>query len=619
MIKEKDLQELLIRALNNYEFKDMIKNGHEYVETDLTYMSDNNIHSMQINDILYKKYKSNVIRFLDELDYDIRIVSGESIRNISLDCRERLYPDIVVYNEVSLNHYIFELKISRLTERESITELMAYIQEVKNYLPFLDNECVRLVIVSTEFRPIVKHSVASLILNNYSVICLKPIFGENGMSLEIIDVESWTDISISKLSMKAFCGNTLCLYGKSEKCVKHNDVINDIKVAIEYLKYDGNMIGSHGFCTISPNNNANGLQSITTTDYKVIVYVINPYNIYYRTMYRKNNNVFSNHLKEIVEDSDSRYYHDCSFPRLIRGFKKYLSDKYTVHYEGPLEFNQYYSYFVKEELPIYCDVWGEVGNFIRNLMCDQYLKKNLLPQYSLNYREPYIFFRLLFYLTNDYPFSCTATRCNDYLEFGVLIGEYIELFDNLEFMNTRTLFEIKAARILCSLHAFDVHLNLQLSNAIFEKVKKNELPSIADLMKYIKVFISKISKNSIEERVFFIGKNYHDLFETKRNRSCDDKKRISIIKNSDIYPDFIDLLINYVKMTPNNKIAGDIYAILFEVSKELHDYEFTDLNDFVKHISSYDLQSELLNIESDRKVHFTKCYLGNVLSYYNVT
>jgi hypothetical protein len=82
----------------------------------------------------------------------------------------------IFFNEARAQVIIVELKKSKQTERQAMTELLAYEHEVKNYFPFLSNLDLCFVLVSTEYSPLLEHSVAALTTwESKQILCLNPL------------------------------------------------------------------------------------------------------------------------------------------------------------------------------------------------------------------------------------------------------------------------------------------------------------------------------------------------------------------------------------------------------------------------------------------------------------
>ncbi|CZT26155.1 hypothetical protein [Pseudomonas cerasi] len=70
--------------------------------------------------------------------------------SISLTTGEVLRPDILCFNPETKTLVVFEVKRASETERQTVTELAGYEQELRNMLPFLGNFDVCFVVVAAD-------------------------------------------------------------------------------------------------------------------------------------------------------------------------------------------------------------------------------------------------------------------------------------------------------------------------------------------------------------------------------------------------------------------------------------------------------------------------------------
>ena len=131
-----------------------------------------------------------VLRVLNGL----RVVSTAS-KSISLTTGETLYPDLLGCNPLRAALAILELKADKQTERQAVTELLAYDHEVRNHLPFLPNSDLGFVVVATEFSPLLDHSLASLITwQRRNILCLRAEGTASGLRLSLHLPSCWTPL-----------------------------------------------------------------------------------------------------------------------------------------------------------------------------------------------------------------------------------------------------------------------------------------------------------------------------------------------------------------------------------------------------------------------------------------
>lgn len=306
-MNETELQSQIIKRINDDGIYRLINNREEFISIATTISRDDFQRYFSINYIIREKYFGYSKIILEGLNSEIEIVNGSTIKNISLDYKEKLYPDIILYNYENSKYFILELKRSSKAEREAVTELLGYRLELKNHLPFINNGDIPLIIVSTEFNILLLHSVASLILDNIPILCLKPIISDDiFIGFDIVDISAWSNIGVESLNSQSFEGRTICLYGKDDNEINKDVIYDDLNIAVDILKNDANRIGSHGFCVIWENYGAKGISSQTATDYFISVFTINPYNIFYndKNLLTKHD-VLSEHINQTISETDA--------------------------------------------------------------------------------------------------------------------------------------------------------------------------------------------------------------------------------------------------------------------------------------------------------------------------
>ena len=156
-MKEAELQEKLVELLRkNGSLADLIN------EESYDILIKNKKEEYGINEIVSQKYISSVEKVMDLIACDGNIIFDDGKKNISKKSQEGLHPDFVIYNEEDDAYVIIELKVSSNAERQAVTEVMAYQLEIRNYLPGLSNYNIPIVIISQDYRPLLKHAVASM-------------------------------------------------------------------------------------------------------------------------------------------------------------------------------------------------------------------------------------------------------------------------------------------------------------------------------------------------------------------------------------------------------------------------------------------------------------------------
>lgn len=185
--------------------------------------------------------------------------------NIALSESEILKPDFVLYAPESQGIVIVELKNSANAARQAGTEISAYSAELKNHLLFLSDGDVFNVIISPEWKTLLKHHVLHEIFwKNRNILCLKPVEQGNGnIRLEILSIQELLNIPLKyKIPKEYLCGYQICLYDyelykqkdEAERKAYFDERINQMKAALSIMAIEGERQGSHGFAFLWKDN-----------------------------------------------------------------------------------------------------------------------------------------------------------------------------------------------------------------------------------------------------------------------------------------------------------------------------------------------------------------------------
>ena len=134
--------------------------------------------------------------------------------NISIDSRDILKPDFILYAPETESVVIVELKNIAGPTRQAGTELAAYSCEIQSSIPFISDGDIVNVIISTEWPTLLKHYVFHQIFwQRKNVICLEPFDEDGKIRLRIVDIKRLSQDNTSfKISDKHIGGYQVCLY-----------------------------------------------------------------------------------------------------------------------------------------------------------------------------------------------------------------------------------------------------------------------------------------------------------------------------------------------------------------------------------------------------------------------
>ncbi|WP_205650918.1 hypothetical protein [Ectobacillus funiculus] len=445
-MKENELQKELFEIIENGNLYNYISNIESIEQPLKQDEAENYIPNFSIDYLLKYRYCYSANEVIKMLSGDLEIINGKKIRSISLKKNERLYPDFVLINNETEQIIIIELKRDSGAEREAITELIAYAQEMKNHLPFLSNYDYSFIIISTEFETLLRHSVGSLILDTtLNILCLKPNIEESEVSsLEVVQPNSWTDLYCACLPSEALVSYTLVLYDYKDSLKNLGDGIYDLlEMAGDLITHYGNRHNSHGFYIIWRN-----MLNVGYSEYCITIYVINPYIFqkYLVGLSINETNPLLSKLWERNELFEYEYYSPQSIFRITDNARKLLEKYFDSTFEIPStwhnDFND--SNLKIQKLPLLMDSWGTVGDFVRYFYLHPGVKNTYFRQPingQLSYKNPVIGIQIINYMTGMTVFNNGNFCVKSFFLFGKNLALLIQISELREINSNYNLFE----------------------------------------------------------------------------------------------------------------------------------------------------------------------------------
>lgn len=432
MIKENELQKIILNLIQNDELYARIINCDEV--NDILKIDENEdfIPNLSIDYMLKYQYLQSARNVLEAINGELQVITGDVIKNISLNASERLMPDFILVNESSGQIIIIELKRDSQSEREAITEILGYAQEVKNHLPFLSEYDLLYIIVSTNFDTLLKHSVSSLILNGTTnLLCLKPDVNNESCDFEVFIPDSWTDICQSFIPPEAFSSYTLVLYNEKNKWPSDKyEGLMLLETACELIARHADRTKSHGFCIAWENC----YDRDNYSPYCITIFVLNPRSFTENIMFREDlrvNNPLMDHLKKT---SDCEFYNwpESTF-RICDSAKDYLDNYCNPTWETAIYLSDFHHLYYQAR-PLHFKSWGSVGDFVQYFYTHPGVKKHYLPEAYRRYigfSDPDIGLQIINYLTGKSLFRDGNFSPGEIYQFGKLVGMYLNACNTL--------------------------------------------------------------------------------------------------------------------------------------------------------------------------------------------
>ena len=352
-------------------------------------------------------------------------------RSVSLQKGEILRPDIVCFNPEKKIFVIFEIKRDKLTERQALTEIYAYEQEIRNILPFIGNREIQTVIVSNHWNTLLEHSVSNY--NSWSnKTCLalsldQAIDVEDKFDLSLLIPNAWYFRGVYGLPREAFQTFDLLIY-------KDEDEDEDIPLKISTFirtitkQFDRNDV--HGFLLLWKNH---------FEPYKgwgITICNIDPFAIF---NFCKNNEVafkessLITYISEFYENNGSISLN--SLGKITYNYLGILKEDYHVEYSNYTDWkNKVHNLKLYSE-PLYYDFYGIVGDFATDFISNPVVRELYLPflkNNSMDWQHPLIAPILISNLTCTPPYPNGYITCKDSFLLGSLLGIYGYLVERYE-------------------------------------------------------------------------------------------------------------------------------------------------------------------------------------------
>jgi hypothetical protein len=440
-LSEDELQQLVIKSLKAKLFKSSII-GVDELKNKLAHdASENFIPSFLVDFKLEQDYSRGALDVIEAID-DYEIINGETISVISLEISKRgatsyLKPDIVLYNEKTRQLVIMELKVAGDTERQAVTELAAFVQEVKNHLPFSSDLDVTLVVIAESYKTLLNHAVSGLAMDNrYKILCLRPELNTQGdLEMHIhLPQAGWTDIGQSFTAKNTFLSKTIFLIPKRLSGNKENGIIEltdthreTVDMATDMLRHEATKLNTHGFF-LECGHEKDGQRYMA-----ININLLNPYVFLQFAIdngMTLNDNPLSEYLKA-KQLGDGKLQETASMRALINAIHGCFDGVFDVEIEDTGTYHdnmQLHSDFRRKYIPISFDSWGAIGDYVRYIIKHPaFLKHYYIEKEGLTpmaYKQPYLGLQIVNLITGDYLFKNGGFDSTDTYKFCQVLDFY---------------------------------------------------------------------------------------------------------------------------------------------------------------------------------------------------
>lgn len=342
-------------------------------------------------------------------------------KSISLTKGEVLRPDILCFNPETQTFVVFEVKRDKLTERQAVTELAGYEQELRNALPFLGDYNINFVVVSTQWDPLLDHAIANL--NTWSskyCLALEVVTGIRPFRVTCRLPEAWHLRGGVGLPDEALRTIDVYLY-EEESDSQEEDVPQTLVTATNAIARAGDRFGSHGFVMLwrDHSNLGNGQWSWTLCGIDPIAM--------YSWCSRQGLQIRESKLTEYLDrkmDDTSQQVPEAVFKIAKESFP-ILRNRYRPGFEADFSWNEKLSIIRRRATPVYFEFWGAFGDYAREFVSNPGVRERYMPfidQNEVDWCAPVVALPLLGNICGDIPFPDGLVRCSDAFQAGVKLG-----------------------------------------------------------------------------------------------------------------------------------------------------------------------------------------------------
>jgi hypothetical protein len=388
------------------------------------------------------------------IDYISRRASAEAARHvlgrlalleiisintsISLTTGEVLRPDILCFNPETKTLVVFEVKRASDTERQTVTELAGYEQELRNMLPFLGNFDVCFVVVAADWSTLLVHAVGSM--NAWSgkqCLALRLTSSASGFGLTAHLPEAWHLTGSTNLPPEALTSIDLYLAYKGidqlgdEGPTGDHDIIDKdderwpprvVLSAMDMIARSGDRAGSHGFMMLwrDVHGYGRGRWCITLT-------AIDPYAMYawcrdHGLPQRESEAGAFLHSRrgDLLGQTPTTVYDiaKAAFP--------ILEDHFDPEFCGDFQWHLKTRQYRHRVVPTRFDFWGSLGQHAREFVCNPAVRQNYMPfvgRNQLDWTDPAVAMTLVANLSLGVPFPRGVIKCSDAFLVGRVLGD----------------------------------------------------------------------------------------------------------------------------------------------------------------------------------------------------
>lgn len=354
-------------------------------------------------------------------------------KNVSMTQYETLRPDVVCFNPEKESVVLFELKVSSAAGRQAITELAAYEQEIKNYLPLMSESDVQLVLVSSEWSPLMDHSVSSAITwGGKRILCLQAEKVQDKLVLKTRIPQAWQITGSAQFPPAALVTMTLCLYDYTS-ANKNAEIDPRLITALKIMGRTGDALGSHGFAILWRDHWDNSM-----TAFNVTVCCVAPFGLYQESrlsgVIALTEDSFADALDNLVRET-CPVGQSKSFFAIGKSAFPLLEELYSPEWEGVSCWANEREQLVSRAEPLMCEFWGSLGLYAIDYVSSPTMRRyrpNLLLGNLGDWSDPRVAIPLIDQLSAPRMMASGNVRWMDSFQLGFYLGLDRSLRKNIQ-------------------------------------------------------------------------------------------------------------------------------------------------------------------------------------------
>lgn len=386
---------MLTEQLIHRELEQLIRNEAFYQAIDqedirriqnLGHVDENLLPAFSIDEYIRRKYVSATNNVLTSIEH-LQVLTSDN--NVSTNSAQILRPDLVCINPESQQIVIFEIKKSTQTERQALTELLAYEHEIKNLLPFISSYDLTFVLVSTEWSVLLEHAAGSAISwANKNLLCLKVNTDNNNFTFNIHTLNSWN--ITGNVFFPPESASSFTLSFEAEEHMEESEITYRLDLLLGFIAREADRIGLHGFAIATQD-----LGPYTDRGYQIIFCAINPLAFFDNMLSSGRITVSDGHLVSQIENHKKIYGSESgvsSLNDLVSRIAEPRLDKFKN-----IEFGGYYAWDITRHqltnrgLPTFVEFWGLPGDYTRDYINNpavQNARRGLFESGKTDWRYP---------------------------------------------------------------------------------------------------------------------------------------------------------------------------------------------------------------------------------------